>query len=498
MALAPGTRLGAYEISAAIGAGGMGEVYRARDTKLHRDVAIKVLPEALAHDIERLARFEREARTLASLNHPNIAQIHGLEETDGIKALVLELVEGPTLADRIVKGPIPLDEALPIAKQIAEALEAAHEQGIVHRDLKPANVKVRPDGVVKVLDFGLAKLVGPPEGGHYVGDRGVRLSWPERSRGQPDLSQSPTITTPAMTQIGVILGTAAYMSPEQAKGKPAEKRSDVWAFGGVLYEMLTARQAFAGEDVVETLGAVIHKSPDWTALPADTPQAVRRLLERCLRKDRRQRLPDIGMARIEIEDAISGGPATFAQPRDTGRSRHERLAWFVAASLFVTVAAFAAALWLRPPLSESRTYRASILPLDEAPIVGLPPSRFTLSPDGQYLVFTSGRPGVPTTLWLRSLERESVRQLAGTEGAAGQFWSPDSRFIGFFAEGKLKKIDIAGGPPVSLTDAQSGATAGSWSKDDVIVFPRLKGGLYRIPARGGAVTAVTTLDRSRR
>jgi Tol biopolymer transport system component len=477
MALAPGTRLGPYEIGAQIGVGGMGEVYRARDTQLQRDVAIKVLPEALAHDPERLARFEREAKTLAALNHPNIAQIHGLQESDGTRALVMELVEGPTLADHIAHGAIPVDEALPIARQIAEALEAAHEQGIIHRDLKPANVKVRDDGTVKVLDFGLAKILEP------VGTT-------------PSLSQSPTITTPAMTQVGVILGTAAYMSPEQAKGRPADKRSDVWAFGCVLYEMLTGHQAFAGEGVVEALGAVIHKSPDWTALPADTPQAIGRLLRRCLQKDRRQRIPDMAMTRIEIQDAISEGPATVAHPLRMERRSHERLAWLVASSLLVLLAAFATAMWLQSRPTESLTYRAAILPLDEAPMVGLPPGRFTLSPNGQYLVFLSGQPGSPATLWLRSLTRESVRQLAGTEGAAAPFWSPDSRVIGFFAQGKLKKIDITGGPPVSLTDAESGASAGSWNTDDVIVFPRLRGGLYRIHAGGGAVSAVTTLDEA--
>ena len=297
MSLAPGTRLGPYEITGRIGAGGMGEVYRARDTKLGRDVAIKILPEALAHDTERLARFEREARTLASLNHPNIAQIHGLEESDGIKALVMELVEGPTLADRIAQGPIPLDEALPIARQIAEALEAAHERGIIHRDLKPANVKVRPDDIVKVLDFGLAKALEP------------------MSADGTDATASPTITSPAMmTRIGVILGTAAYMSPEQAKGRAADKRSDVWAFGCVLYEMVTGRRAFEGEDVSDTLAAVLRGEPDWTVLPANVPPAIVALLRGCLEKDRRRRIGDLSTARFIIDHGGDATPAVAMPP----------------------------------------------------------------------------------------------------------------------------------------------------------------------------------------
>jgi eukaryotic-like serine/threonine-protein kinase len=477
MALAPGTRLGPYEIGARIGVGGMGEVYRAKDTNLGRDVAIKVLPEAFAQDPERVARFEREATTLASLNHPNIAIIHGLEKADGLLALVMELIQGATLADRVAQGPIAIAEALPIARQIAEAVEAAHEQGIIHRDLKPANVKVRDDDTVKVLDFGLAKILEP------VGTT-------------PSVSQSPTIATPAMTQVGVMLGTAAYMSPEQAKGKTADKRSDVWAFGCVLYEMLTGRSAFAGEGVVETLGAVIQKNPDWTALPADTPQEIGRLLRRCLHKDRRQRLPDIGTARIEIQDAISEGPAAFVESVGTGRRTHERLAWFVAASMLVLVVALVVALSMRSPPAESQTYRASLLPLDAAPIVGPPPSRFALSPDGRYLCLVSGRANKPSTLWLRSLDREFSRELTGTEGATTPFWSHDSRFIAFYAQGKLKKLDITGGPPITLTDADTAASvsAGTWSKDDIIVFPRLRGPLFRIHAGGGPVTAVTALD----
>src|SRR3989454_219571 len=284
-------RLGPYDILAPLGAGGMGEVYRARDTKLGRDVAIKILPELFAADPERLARFEREAHLLAALNHPNIAQIHGLEESNGIRALVMELVEGPTLAERIADGAIPLAEALRLARQIADALEAAHEQGIIHRDLKPANIKLRPDGTVKVLDFGLAKLA---ESSSAASGPGLALS------------QSPTITTPAMmTGVGVILGMAAYMAPEQAKGRAADRRSDVWAFGCVLYEMLTGTRAFEGEDVSDTLAAVLRSEPDWNALPSDVPPAIRTLVRRCLVKDRAQRIADISTALFLLTESAS-------------------------------------------------------------------------------------------------------------------------------------------------------------------------------------------------
>src|SRR5262249_4210752 len=303
LALTPGTRLGSFEITALLGVGGMGEVYRATDTNLKRQVAIKVLPASVARDPERLGRFQREAGNLAALNHPHIAHIHGLEKADGTIALVMELVEGPTLADRIAKGAIPIDEALPIAKQIAAALEAAHEQGIVHRDLKPANIKVREDGNVKVLDFGLAKAMDP------TGSR-------------PDMSQSPTITTPAMTQAGMILGTAAYMSPEQAKGRPVDKRSDVWAFGCVLYEMLTGRRAFEGEDVSETLAAVLRGEPDWTAVPRNLPASTRLLLQRCLVKDRQQRVADLSTVRFVLTEPAPDRSAVVPAPRP-----RERAAW---------------------------------------------------------------------------------------------------------------------------------------------------------------------------
>src|SRR5262245_15279083 len=327
--LASGAMIGAYRIVELIGKGGMGEVYRARDTRLGRDVAFKILPAAFVVDPDRRARFEREARVLASLNHPNIAAIYGLEESDDTRALVMELVEGETLAERIARGSIPLDEVLPIAKQIAEALEAAHEQGIIHRDLKPSNIKLRPDRTVKVLDFGLAKALDPAPTG-------------------VDASQSPTITNPAITGMGIILGTAAYMSPEQAKGRPADKRSDICAFGCVLYEMLTNKRAFAGNDVGDTLAFVITKELDWDALPADTPSAVRRLLRRCLRKDIRDRLRDIGDARIEMQDAeAEASQGTTLPVPIVGRRGRERLAWAAAAVAMVLAAVVASVGYFR-------------------------------------------------------------------------------------------------------------------------------------------------------
>jgi eukaryotic-like serine/threonine-protein kinase len=323
VAIGPGTRIGPYEITALIGEGGMGQVWRAHHTALKRDDALKVLPDAFASDPGRLARFQREAQVLASLNHPNIAHVYGLEHANGTQALVMELVEGPTLADRLAGGAMPVEEALTIARQIAEALEAAHEQGIVHRDLKPANVKVRLNGTVKVLDFGLAKAMEPATGA------------------APANSQLLTITTPAMTQAGIILGTAAYMSPEQARGKPVDKRTDIWAFGCLLFELLTGRCAFVAEDMSETLATILKSEPDWTALPATTPPTIRSLLRRCLQRDPQRRLRDISDARFQIEDALSEPLAVAVSSRtsDVGN----RLTWAVGG--FVVAAAAAAAIW---------------------------------------------------------------------------------------------------------------------------------------------------------
>ena len=442
-----GKSIGVYHITALLGVGGMGEVYRARDTKLGRDVAIKILPRLFTSDPDRLARFEREARVLASLNHPHIGAIYGLEDADGVRALVLELVDGETLADRIARGPIPLNETLTIARQIADALEAAHEKGIVHRDLKPANIKITPDGVVKVLDFGLAKAAS--------GDAAPA-----------DLTQSPTMTVGG-TQEGVILGTAAYMSPEQARGRPADKRADVWAFGVVLYEMLTGRRAFEGETISDVLAKVIEREPDWTALPASTPPRLRELLRRCARKDPKTRLQAIGDARVQIEELISGATeetatAVATQPR---AQRSARFAWIVAALSLVIAAALAipATLYFRRVAPEPLLTRFEI----PTPPTSDPVS-FALSADGRQLAFVATAEGAPR-LWVRPLDQVTAQPLAGTEGASYPFWAPDGRAIGFFADGKLKRIDLGSGASQVLADAPSGR-GGTWNRDGVIVF----------------------------
>ena len=481
MSLAPGVRLGAYEVVSLIGAGGMGEVYRARDLRLARDVAIKVLPDAFTNDVDRLARFKREAQVLASLNHPNIAAIHGVEETTNGNALVLEFVDGETLADRIVQGAIPLDEALAIAKQIAEALETAHAHGIIHRDLKPANIKVTPRGKVKVLDFGLAK---PSEGG------GSGL--------QADLSASPTITSPAMTVGRVILGTAAYMSPEQAKGKPVDRRTDIWAFGCVLYEMISGKPAFTGSDVVDVSAAILAKEPDWNALDPSTPSTVRRLLRRCLAKDTGRRLADVADARLEIEDVVSGvadsRSSNLSPPVQIGRTRAWRLPWALGIIALVALAAFSL---LRSPSLD----RAPLPMLQVSAELGAPVSLVTtqgpgaiLSPDGTTLAFVGqpvGGAGAPH-LYIRRLDQFSAQALPGTEGAMNPFFSPDGRWIGFFAGGKLMKIATAGGPAIALANAPNGR-GGDWGDDDHLVYmPDFYAGLWRVSSSGGAPTRVTT------
>jgi serine/threonine protein kinase/Tol biopolymer transport system component len=440
----------------------MGEVWCATDTNLGRQVAIKILPDAFAHDPERLARFEREAKTLASLNHPNIAQIYGLEKTDGIRALVMELVEGPTLADRIAQGPIPVDEALPIARQIAQALEAAHEQGIIHRDLKPANIKVRPDGTVKVLDFGLSKAMEPT---------GVM---------SPGLSQSPTITTPAMTQAGMILGTAAYMAPEQAKGRTVDRRADVWAFGCVLYEMLTGKPAFDGEDVAETLSAVLKSEPDWTLLPPELPREVRRLLGLCLEKDVKNRRSDAADVRLDIEGALQEPADSTAAPARSKR------AWIVAGVMTLAFATLAAVYFSQQPASPPEMRLEITTPSTSAPL------EFALSPNGRYIVFVASGDG-PQRLWLRAMDQTAAQPMTGTEGAGHPFWSADSRSVGFFASGKLQRIDIAGGPPQALANAPAGR-GGAWNPDGTILFAASQAGpLSRLPVKAGEPGVVTRI-----
>ena len=464
MTLPPGTRLGVYEVTAQIGAGGMGEVYRATDTKLKRQVAVKILPPALAADPDRLVRFQREAEVLASLNHPHIAAIYGLEEADpstgsgqaAVRALVMELVEGEDLTQRIARGPIPLDQALPIAKQIAEALEAAHEQGIIHRDLKPANIKIREDGTVKVLDFGLAKLADPA------------------ASSNPSATMSPTLSLHA-TMAGVILGTAAYMSPEQARGKTVDRRADIWAFGAVLFEMLTSRRAFPGEDITDTIVSVVSKEPDWSALPAPAPVGLRRLLKSCLEKDAKDRLRDIGDAWRLLEDGSPVAPQT--KPAS-------RLPWVAAAALAV-VAVGVSVVHFREVAPEPRMLQYTLAAPEKTTI-----ANFAVSPDGRTLAITATGEKGPQ-LWVRSLNSLQAQPLGGTEGATYPFWSPDSRFIGFFAQAKLQKIAATGGPAQTLCNAPAGR-GGTWNLEDVIVFaPTNRGGLYRVPGAGGVAVPIT-------
>jgi len=475
-----GTSLSHFNVTDKLGEGGMGEVYRARDTKLGRDVAIKVLPESVSNDPERMARFEREAQVLASLNHANIAAIYGIEEGDGRRALVMELVEGETLAQWIARGPIPPEQAYQIALQITQALETAHERGIVHRDLKPANVKITPEGQVKVLDFGLAKALEP----EAASGSGPSLL----------LSLSPTLTQ-QMTEPGLILGTAAYMSPEQARGAAVDKRSDNWAFGAVLYEMLTARRAFGGETLSDIMATILKEEIDQDALPAKTHSRIRELLNRCLEKDVRNRLQDIGDARIEIERVIGGAPDE-APLAGTVSSRGVRLWQIAAAILILTAGALGFAL-LRATNTPKQVTRAT-LPAPEGTTFHVNteyPGPVTISPDGRHLAFSALAENGDTLLWVRSLGDWGARPLQRTEGAQYPFWSPDSRSIGFFADDKLKKIDPSGGPPVTLCEAGVGK-GGTWNEDGVIVFAKsFNTGLFRVAAAGGEAIPVTELDK---
>jgi Tol biopolymer transport system component len=465
--LRPGVRLGPYEITSQIGAGGMGEVYQALDANLGRQVAIKVMPDAFAADADRLARFDREARTLAALNHPNIAHIYGLERTEARVALVMELVEGETLAERISRGDLPVDEALAIARQIGEALSAAHAQGIVHRDLKPANVKVSRDGTVKVLDFGLAKALEPITAGYS------------------SLSMPPTITSPAMTQAGIVLGTAAYMSPEQARGKAVDRRTDIWAFGCVLYEMLTGKRAFEGDEVSDTFAAVLRGEPDWTAVPAALPPGIARLLRRCLEKDPKRRLHDIADAQILTEEIADARRAT---PNVRRRSWKSRAARAVAAVVVFAAGAAAALLAIRMTTQSAtvRVERYELLTSPDGAFTTSPPGRnIALSPDGLQVVYpVQGAGG--WQLALRRLDRLEQTILSGTQAGTSPVFSPDGAQIAFVSRRRLLRVPAGGGAVTHVTDLSADLVGLSWDFPDTILFAETGKGLFRVAAAAGS------------
>jgi serine/threonine protein kinase/Tol biopolymer transport system component len=484
MAIEAGQQLMHYRLIEKIGEGGMGAVWRARDTTLERDVAIKVLPDLVSHDSERLGRFDREAKLLASLNHPNIAAIYGLHQAAGTSFLALELVEGEDLAQRMARGPLAVDEALDVFRQIAEGLEAAHERGVVHRDLKPANVKLTPDGKVKVLDFGLAKAMSPSEAA---------------SGSEGGLSLSPTLTS-AGTRAGMILGTAGYMSPEQARGRPLDRRTDLWSFGCVMYECLTGTRLFRGETVSDSLAAILRKEIDWSELPGGTPPVVRHLLQRCLTRDPRKRLQDAGDARVELEQAIENPSA--ADPRATspdaglsGSAGRRWLPWIVAAVAVLVAFSF----WLRdgtPVSSGASMSRRLTIPVPGPTRFGdLAASPPAISPDGRLVVFGVTDRG-ETLLWLRPLNDFHARPIAGTEGAEYAFWSPDSKQIGFFRGGRLKRIELATGREQAIGGEGSSYPRGaSWNRQGQIIYaPNSNAGIYLIDTAGGEARALTTPD----
>ncbi len=468
-----GKTLSHFKVLEKIGQGGMGEVFRAEDTSLKREVAIKVLPEQFTKDPQRLARFEREAQLLASLNHPNIAAIHSFEHADEVHFLVLELVPGDTLAERVGKGAVPVEEALEVCRQIADGVEAAHEKGVIHRDLKPANVKVTPEGKVKILDFGLAKA--------FEGELPVT-----------DISQSPTLTE-EMTRAGVILGTAAYMSPEQARGKPVDKRADVWAFGCVLYELLTAQRAFGGETVTDTLAKILEGEPNWDALPQTVPSIIRFVLNRCFEKDANRRLQHIDGARILIEEALTGSamvsPVGVSSPSPWKRA----IPWSIAV---VAVLVAGLALWnLTSPTSTPQPVAGLVVALPpEARLANLARPALALSPDGTRLAYVATRDG-STQLYLRSMYQQEERPLPDTEDAYLPFFSPDGQWLGFFSGGTLRKVSVSGGAAVILCDVTTPAPTASWDTDDTIVFtPHTDSTIFAVPAAGGTPQALTTLD----
>ena len=489
MQLPSGTRIGSFEVIRSLGAGGMGEVYRARDTRLDRDVAIKVLPESFATDPDRLMRFTREAKTLATLNHPNIAAIYGIEPHGSTSALVMELVDGDDLSSRIGQGALPLSEAFDIARQIADALEAAHEAGVIHRDLKPANIKVRGDGTVKVLDFGLAKAADPA-----VAASGANPT------------ASPTMTSPAMTAMGLILGTAAYMAPEQARGKPVDRRADIWAFGIVLTEMLTGRPVFQGETVSDVMVSVLSGPIDLSGLPANVPHRVRELIARCLERDPKRRLRDIGEARVALEsaslDASTSGVRAVV-PADapvtpSARQKRTLLPWIVA-GVSLAVAVATATLWYSAATAQPAGQRLMLEigpPGGEEFVIGSNAGAAVISPDGSMVAFLA-QGSAARRLYVRSLVTGEARAISGSEEASYPFWSPDSRSLAFFGISKLLTVSIAGGLPEAVADIQQGR-GGTWTDNGVILFtPRGGGVVHRVGAGGGKVEVVTALDASR-
>ena len=474
MSLTPGTRFSHYDITGTLGAGGMGEVFKARDTRLDRAVAIKILPDVFASDPDRLARFEREAKTLASLNHPHVAQIYGVEDTAGVRALVMELVEGEDLSARLKRGAIPLPEGLAIARQIALALEAAHERGVIHRDLKPGNIKVGPDGTVKVLDFGLAKALDPGASSNVMP------------------TNLPTITSPAhMTHAGVILGTAAYMAPEQARGQTVDRRADMWALGIVLYEMLTGRAAFGGETVTDVLAAIVTRDPDWSTLPADTPSSTVRLLKRCLERNPRRRLADAGEAAMQIEESMAAPAA--APPSVTigpvGRRRGPMVGWLVAGIMTIVAAT---AVWRAQMVSAPAIHRYAVEVPARTTINTILRPAVTASPDGAAIVFVVNSGGT-TRLMVRHNHEFDAVPLVGTEGASNPVFSPDGRWIAFFADNRLNKLPSGGGPVVPLAPVNDPRGL-AWDSDDSITLaPESVGGIFQISPDGGGLREITKL-----
>jgi serine/threonine protein kinase/Tol biopolymer transport system component len=487
MAIQPGQMLAHYRVSEKLGQGGMGEVWKATDTSLEREVAIKVLPESFASDDDRLARFSREAKLLASLNHPHIAAIYGLDQESGIRFLAMEYMDGEDLTQRLKRGPLPVNEAIEIADQIADALSEAHDKGIIHRDLKPANVMLLASGGAKVLDFGLAKALDPETGA---------------GSGFSDPSMSPTLTAAMGTQAGLIMGTAGYMSPEQARGKPLDRRCDVWSFGVVLFEMLTGERLFSGETATDVIAAVVTREPDWSKLPSATPVGVRRLLKRCLDKDSRRRLRDLADGRHDLREGESElKSGTGDTPANAMQARRGRT-WLMAASGLVAGLALATVIAISiqpslPPAAVRPTW-SNLNPPENTEYVF--EAFLELSPDGQYVTFAGegSEPDTDDMLWIRDLETEEAHPIRGTEGAEFPFWSPDSRSIAFFADEKLRVVAIDGGVPTAIADSGGAARGGHWSQDDTIYFvPDWNNPVFRVPASGGTPEQVTTVEKSR-